>query len=130
MRRTREIDSSSLVEIVLAHKQLSDFFSETDSFDIIQANIQDSLVQIKGTKKQTEEEKADLEDKKAEQVQLRAIQQLENKKLASAEADKKNFNRHQRGGGKIPKTFGGKTKKRGHHQEPAFLADRFACYSF
>ncbi len=89
LRRTREIDSQSLIEIVLSYAQLSDFFAETDSFDTIQANIQDSLVQIEGTKKQTEEEKADLEDKKTEQLQLQTIQQLENKKLASAEADKK-----------------------------------------
>jgi len=89
LRRTREIDSQSLLEIVLSHTQLSDFFSETDSFDTIQANVQDSLAQIKGTKTQTEAEKADLEDKKIEQVQLKGIKELENKKLASAEADKK-----------------------------------------
>lgn len=89
LRRTRETDSQSLIEIVLSYDQLSDFFGETDSFDTIQANIQDSLDEVRGTKKQTEEEKSDLEDKKVEQVQLQAIHQLENKRLASAEAEKK-----------------------------------------
>lgn len=91
LRRTRETDSQSLIEIVLSYDQLSDFFGETDSFDTIQANIQDSLDEVRGTKKQTEEEKSDLEDKKAEQIQLQAIHQLENKRLASAEAEKREF---------------------------------------
>lgn len=89
LRRTREIDSNSLIEVVLGYEKLSDFFVESDSFETIQANVQDSLIEIRGTKQETEQEKTDLEDKRTEQTQLKAIQELENKKLASAEADKK-----------------------------------------
>lgn len=89
LRRTNEMDSASLVEIVLGKDDLSDFFSEEQSFESIQQSIQNSVVEIKGTKEQTEKEKADLEDKKTEQVELRGIQDMERKKLAGSEAEKK-----------------------------------------
>ncbi len=89
LRRTNEMDSSSLVEIILGYKKLSDFFIEPDSFETIQGAIQSSLEEIRGTKQRTEQEKEDLENKKAEQLQLKAIQELEQKRTTEAEAEKK-----------------------------------------
>src|SRR3990167_6111411 len=51
LRRLYEIDDASLVEIVLAHDSLSDFFVEADSFDIVQRSLQDSFNEIKAYKK-------------------------------------------------------------------------------
>ena len=89
LRRTRETDSSSLIEVVLGYEKLSDFFVEADSFEMIQDNIQDSLGEIRGTKQKNEEEKTDLESKKIEETQLRTIQEVERKKLTNAESEKK-----------------------------------------
>ncbi len=88
LRKTQEIDSNSMVEVLLSQQNWSDFFRETDSFDTIQGNIHNSLEEIRGTKQQTEDEKTDLENKKAEQTQLRGIQEIERKRLATAEANK------------------------------------------
>lgn len=89
LRRTNELDSSSLIEIILGYEKLSDFFVVPDSFEVIQGAIQNSLEEIRGTKQRTEQEKEDLENKKAEQVQLKAIQELEKKRTTEAEAEKK-----------------------------------------
>jgi len=89
LRRTREIDSNSLVEVVLGYEKLSDFFVELDSFEIIQSSVQSSLEEIRGTKQETETEKENLENKKTEQTQLKATQELEKKKLANTQAEEK-----------------------------------------
>jgi peptidoglycan hydrolase CwlO-like protein len=89
LRRTNELDSNSLLEIILGYEKLSDFFGEGDSFETIQGAMQDSLAEIRGTKQNVEEEREELINKKAEQVQLKAIQELEQKRSAEIEAEKK-----------------------------------------
>ncbi|TSD02167.1 MAG: hypothetical protein Athens071424_170 [Parcubacteria group bacterium Athens0714_24] len=89
IKKTNELDSNSEIEIILAYRNLSDYFFVTDTFGTLQGGIQDSLVQIRGDKVQTEKEKEDLETRKAQQLQLRTIQQLEQKRITAAENDKK-----------------------------------------
>lgn len=88
LRRTNEIDDFSTVEIVLGYENLSDFFSDPDTFESLHKSLQDLMDEYRGTKYRTEQEKQDLEDKKAEQVALRAIQEVERKRLASNEVEK------------------------------------------
>ena len=89
VRRANELDSTSLVELMLEYKKLSDFFVDIDSFESIYKGIQDSFYEIKETKDATEKEKNDLEDKKTEEVQLKSIQEMEKKRLEEAETGKK-----------------------------------------
>jgi len=77
LRKTQEIDSNSLLEVFLSQSDWSDFFQETDFFDSLQNSIHGSLDEMRGTKQQTEDEKTDLENQKAEQTQLMGIQQME-----------------------------------------------------
>jgi membrane-bound lytic murein transglycosylase B len=89
IRKANELDSTSLVELILEYKKLSDFFVDMDSFESIYKSINDSFYTIKKTKETTEKEKNDLEDRKAEEVQLKSIQEMEKERLEEAEAEKK-----------------------------------------
>jgi hypothetical protein len=89
LRNTNEIDSISLIEILLGNETLSDFFVEPDSYELIQRSLQDSLAEFRGIKNQTEKEKEELENKKAEQVAMKGIQEIERNRLTQAETEKK-----------------------------------------
>jgi len=91
IRKNNEMDSTGLAEIVLGYQKMSDFFVVEDTLEPIHRLIQDTLDEIRSTKKQTEKEKDDLTERQAEQVQLKAAQERERKKLAANEAEKKNL---------------------------------------
>ena len=74
------MDSTGLAEIILGYQKMSDFFVTEDTLEPIHRLIQDTLDEIKSTKKQTEKEKDDLTEKQAEQVQLKVAQEREKKK--------------------------------------------------
>lgn len=91
IRRVNESDSTSLIELVLGYEKFSDFFTDTDSFDFIQRDLQSSFDEIRQTKTETEQEKEDLENKKSEEMELRNLQELEKKRQEEAEATKKSL---------------------------------------
>lgn len=91
LRKNNEMDSTGLAEIVLGYQKMSDFFVISDTLEPIHRLIQDTLDEIRSTKNQTEKEKNDLEEKQAEQVQLKTAQEMERKKLAANETEKQNI---------------------------------------
>lgn len=88
LRKTNELDSSSLVEVVLSDKEISQFFVDLDSFDSIKSSLNDSLDNIVEAKTNTEEEKKTLEEKKTEEVELRKIQELQRKRIEENKSEK------------------------------------------
>lgn len=88
IRRTGEMDGQSEVELILGYGNLSDFFVEVDTFDWLESEIHKSFSIVKTTKELTEKEKAELEDKKEEQTGLKAIQELERKRLLDFKTEK------------------------------------------
>ena len=91
IRKNNEMDSTGLAEIILGYQKMSDFFVTEDTLEPIHRLIQDTLDEIRSTKKQTEKEKDGMVEYQAEQVQLKAAQEMERKKLAANEAEKKNL---------------------------------------
>ncbi|MEW5907723.1 MAG: lytic murein transglycosylase [Patescibacteria group bacterium] len=91
VRKANELDSMSLIEIVLGYDKLSDFFVDFDTFESIHRDIQDSMDKIRDSKISTEKEKDDLENKKSEETQLKAMQELEKIRLEEAGVEKKNI---------------------------------------
>src|SRR3989338_5351205 len=91
IRKNNEIDSTGLAEIILGYQKMSDFFVTEDTLEPVHRLIQETMDEIRATKKQTEKEKDDLTEYQAEQFQLKAAQEMERKKLASNEAEKKNL---------------------------------------
>lgn len=88
LRKTDEIDSSSLVEVILTNVSISEFFADVDAFESIKSDLNDSINTVKTDKQDTEKEKKDLEDKKAEETALRQIQELQKKRLEQNEDEK------------------------------------------
>lgn len=88
LRKTDEIDSASLVEIMLGNKNLSDFFIDIDSFESIKQALNVSLQEIQFAKYTTETEKKELTEKKIEESELKKLQELEKKQLEKNEANK------------------------------------------
>jgi len=91
LRKTNEIDRYSLPEMILANKTISDFFSDVESFSSINQSLRDSFSELRSTKQNTEEEKANLEAKRQEKLDLKRIQELEQKKIMAQEKEKQNL---------------------------------------
>ncbi len=97
LRQLQEIDDVSTVEALLAHKTLSDFFVEQDSFDMVQSALQDSFNEIRRDKNDAEGQRENLEARKAEEMQLRTLQELEKKRIQEREAERKKLLAQTRG---------------------------------
>src|SRR3989344_5129283 len=97
LRKLYELDQTSLVEALLEYDSLSDFFVQLDSFDTVQKAINDSFTEIRSNKDEAAKERDDLEDRKAEEVQLRTLQELEKKRIEEREAEKKKILSSTRG---------------------------------
>ena len=91
IRKNNEMDSTGLAEIVLGYQKMSDFFVAEDTLEPIHRLIQDTLDEIRSTKKQTEREKNDLTEYKDEQLQLKEAQERERKKLTVKQIEKTNL---------------------------------------
>ncbi len=72
LRKTDEADQSSVAELVLSKKNLSDFFLDIDSFASIKGALRDSLSAIAEAKTETEEEKSALEESKRKEADAKA----------------------------------------------------------
>ncbi|OGG48123.1 hypothetical protein A2761_00620 [Candidatus Kaiserbacteria bacterium RIFCSPHIGHO2_01_FULL_51_33] len=89
IRRTADIDSYPYIAVVLGNGSLSEVFEDLDTFSSLQQALRDSFDEIEETKTVTAVQKNVLEDKRAEEVQLRQLQVLEQKKIESQQAEKK-----------------------------------------
>ena len=89
LRRTNEIDEMSVVEVAFGTQNVSAFFEDLDAFTSVKAALSDSFDEIETTRMATEEEKAALEARHTEEVELRTLQELEKRKIETQEAEKK-----------------------------------------
>ena len=88
MRRTNELDTYSVAEVILSEKPLSEFFGDLDAFQYVEDAISKSLEEVDVAKKITEEAKTVLEEKKDKETDLRYQKELEKKELAAKESEK------------------------------------------
>lgn len=88
IRKTNEIDDYSLPEVVLGNKDISDFFSDIDSFQSIKRSMQDLFLEIRQTKQLTEEEKASLDKAKDKELDTKAVVETQKKEVEKNEKDK------------------------------------------
>jgi membrane-bound lytic murein transglycosylase B len=68
LRRTNESDATSLAAILLSRGNFSDFFGEVDNIETVQGALNASIDDVRNYKKETEEQKADLEEKKNQET--------------------------------------------------------------
>jgi len=89
LRKTNEIDQSSLVEVILTKKNLSDFFLDIDSFNSIKGALRDSLVSIAEAKDLTEKEKTELEERRQKEADAKAEIETQRRAVQKNETVKK-----------------------------------------
>ncbi|HEU5114188.1 MAG TPA: lytic murein transglycosylase [Candidatus Paceibacterota bacterium] len=88
LRKTNENDAVSLPVILLGQRNFSAFFSEVDSFQTIKNALSSSMEDVKTFKGQTEAEKADLEDKKNQELNAREDILAAERSIQRAKSDK------------------------------------------
>ncbi len=91
LRKTNQLDSYTLVEVMLSAANISEFFRDFESFDAIQIALQDSFTTLEGIKQETRQEKNVLEGKQLEQEEVKHIQELQKKGLESDKAKKRSI---------------------------------------
>ena len=90
IRRTREIDDTSLAELVLAGT-LSDLFQDIDNFEMLQRDLDRSFDEMAMLRSDLSARKQALEGKQSEEEQLRRIQVLEKQTIEKKEKEKQSI---------------------------------------
>jgi peptidoglycan hydrolase CwlO-like protein len=91
LRRTNEIESYSLAELVLSKKEFSDFFIELDSFNSVKRSLNESVAEVRETKGEVEVEKDTLSKKQAAETDARKVIETEQRQIQKNEAEKKDL---------------------------------------
>lgn len=86
LRRTNMIDQETFAELVLSGDSVSTFYEDLSSFAAIQGALQQSFNEITDTKTSTAAAKADLEDKRAQEQQLRQQQVMQENQVKANKA--------------------------------------------
>ena len=89
LRRTDALDERPYVAVLLERGSLTSVFEELETFTSVRRALSESFAEIENTKAVTEVQKDALEDKRAQEVQLRQLQVLEQRKIEVQESEKK-----------------------------------------
>ncbi len=88
LRKSRDVESSSFVEIILDNNSLTGFFSDLDSFALVQRSMHDLLEEIRDSQEQSRQEKLILEQKKSNELDAQKIIEEERLRIAKNESAK------------------------------------------
>ncbi len=88
LRAEDQLDATPLMVVALSSQTLSDFFTDAQSFDQINTQIQSSFTQITATRAATQQEQDDLQNQLEEETQLRQVQQLQEQQIQSQQQQK------------------------------------------
>jgi peptidoglycan hydrolase CwlO-like protein len=89
IRTAHQVDDYTLPEILLANANLSDFFSEIDSYRTIQKALTRLFGDIRFAIADTQEQKADLSEKRERELDVKAEIEGQRRVIAAKEAEKK-----------------------------------------
>ena len=88
MRKTNEIGSYSLPEVILSQSSVTGFFKDIDSFESVQQGLKTTFEQIRSDKTETETEKTNLDKRRSAEVDARYAIQQEEKSIKANETEK------------------------------------------
>ncbi len=88
LRKTRDFDNASFVEILLDNSQLSDFFTDVDDFAFVQRSIHDAFTEMRGAQEDARREKAALEERKNKELDAQKLIEAEQRTIQAKEKDK------------------------------------------
>ncbi len=88
MRQKSQLEALSVVEVALSSKDVSEFFSDLDSFAFIKRDMQELFVDIRAAQDETELERAALADRQNQELDAKYVVETKKKQVASDEAEK------------------------------------------
>ena len=87
IRKINEIESLSLIEMLLSSQSVSDFYKDVDSFLTINQALYNSANNIKQVRSKTDAEKTSLEEKKAEEADIKYELEQDRKEVESKKSE-------------------------------------------
>jgi len=88
IRKTHEMDSYTLPEVILARKDLSEFFSDADTFSTINRSLKELLDDIRETKNLTEKEREMLAQKRDQETDIKETIEAQKRQVEKNEKEK------------------------------------------
>ncbi len=88
IRETNELDDLSLVEVMLRHDDLSDFFVQLDNFQQVQSSLNTSIEHIRKLQQQHRQVRQSLNQERDEVQDAKAVIEEEKRKIEQKEAEK------------------------------------------
>lgn len=89
IKKTDQIDKSSMIEVILSDTDLSQFFIDIDSFDSIKRSLRLLVSDVNETKNLTEKEKELLTVKKDQETDAKMAIEAEKRRVEKNETEKK-----------------------------------------
>lgn len=97
LRKVRDSDNASLLELALLYQNLSQFFGEMESAKTLQSSLQEALSRFSSLKIQEEGARDELETKRQEEFELKTLQELQKKFLEGREKEKQKILKDTKG---------------------------------
>ncbi|MBI3631893.1 MAG: hypothetical protein HY225_00385 [Candidatus Vogelbacteria bacterium] len=97
IKKTNEVESASLVEVILTSKNISDFYQDLGAFDSLEASIGNAVVSINKNKSTEEEHKKDLQNKQDKERELKALQEIDKRKQEVVQVEKNRIFKESKG---------------------------------
>ncbi len=88
LRKTQEIDDSSLAELLLTNQNFSEFFADFEDYRTINKSLRESLLALAEIEADTNLQKQSLQDKQLEEERNKQLQEQEKAFIESKEEEK------------------------------------------
>jgi peptidoglycan hydrolase CwlO-like protein len=88
VRQTSALDNTSIIEVLLSSENLSAFLKNSDNYSEINGKLHELVLELGGVRKTTEQEKKELENKKAQVEKLKYEQEKTKKLLENLKNEK------------------------------------------
>ncbi|MCA9358218.1 lytic murein transglycosylase [Candidatus Kaiserbacteria bacterium] len=88
VRKSALVDEYSLVEVMLSKQSFSEFFTDVATYQSIKESLNESLGALHEIRRDTVEQKNDLENKQQTEAEMKRIQELQKEEIEDKEAEK------------------------------------------
>jgi septal ring factor EnvC (AmiA/AmiB activator) len=88
VRKSALLEEYSLVEVMLSKQSFSEFFTDVATFQTLKGSLNESLDVLHGIRRDTREQKNELENKQETEAEMKRIQELEKSQIEKKEAEK------------------------------------------
>lgn len=88
VRKSAAMDDFSLVEVMLSKQNFSDFFTDVASYQSIKDSLNKSVAVLYEIRRDTEQQKNQLQDKQQTEAEMKRIQELQKQEIEQKEREK------------------------------------------